>query len=199
MSRHVDYPERAQPDQARGRDLGGEGRRTRARCLQPAAGEGRVSVVPQGGDRGTDSGGHAAGYPIIYQGELAHGVFTGVVDLLVRVDGPSVLGSYHYEVWDSKLARVAKPAFLLQLCCYADLLEALQERRPAQVWLLLGDGKSTSFCTADYFYYYRVLKFTFLTAMDRFDPAVPPEPDLGGTTTMRMQPTEHPSRRLAGA
>lgn len=186
MSRlHLDYPERMQPDPEAPEFaiLAKQGIQHEHAVLTQLQAEGHEAyAVPQDGDRtALTVAAMQVGYPIIYQGELACGDFTGIADFLVRVEGTSALGNYHYEVWDTKLARVAHPAFLLQLCCYADLLETLQGRRPTQVWLVLGDRKPAPFRTEDYFYYYRVLKAAFLTRMARFDPEVLPKPDLGGT------------------
>lgn len=71
-----------------------------------------------------------AGDEIIVQGALrAHG-FVGRVDVLQRVDTPSGLGAWSYEVVDTKLARETKAGTVLQLCLYAALLEATQGKRP---------------------------------------------------------------------
>jgi predicted RecB family nuclease len=121
-----------------------------------------------------------SGQAVIYQGTLTDGTFLGIPDFLVRVEGASTLGNYHYEVWDAKLTRSAQPEFLLQLCCYADLLETIQGVRPRYVSLVLGDRTRSSFRTDDYFYYYRRLKAAFLTWMDEFDPQQPPLPETGG-------------------
>src|SRR5713101_1490727 len=185
MSRlYLQYPERAQPDPAAPEFaiLAEKGVQHEHAVFTQLRAEGRdVYPVPQGGDRAALTvAAMQAGHEIIYQGTLAHGDFTGVADFLVQTDGPSRLGSYHYEIWEAKCARVAQPPFLLQLCCYADLLEALQGRRPRQVWLVLGDGNPLPFRTEDYFYYYCELKAAFLTWMAAFDSQVPPEPDLGG-------------------
>jgi uncharacterized protein len=206
MSRlHLDNPQRVQPDPEAPEFtiLATQGIQHEHAVLTQLQAEGHdVHAVPQGGDRAAlTAAAMQAGHPIIYQGELADGTFTGVPDFLVRVEGTSALGNYHYEVWDTKLARVAQPAFLLQLCCYADLLEALQGRCPTRVWLVLGDRKPVPFRTEDYFYYYRVLKTAFLTWMARFDPEAPPEPDLGGTygrwtshARARLDASDHLSR-----
>ena len=85
-----------------------------------------------------------AGHAVIYHGALAADAFLGVTDFLVRVESPSTLGNYSYEVWDAKLARNARPEFILQLCCYADLLTAVQGRYPEQITLLLSDGTPQS-------------------------------------------------------
>lgn len=63
------------------------------------------------------------GEEIIYQGYLVNGEFAGYPDFLVRVESPSGLGAWSYEPWDTKLARHPKPYFLIQLCCYAEMLE----------------------------------------------------------------------------
>jgi predicted RecB family nuclease len=121
-----------------------------------------------------------AGHAVIYHGALAAEAFLGVPDFLVRVESPSTLGTYSYEVWDAKLARNAQPEFLLQLCCYADFLAAVQGRYPEQVKLLLGDGTPRAFRTDDYFYYYRHLKAAFLAWMKAFSPDTPLLPEVGG-------------------
>ncbi len=121
-----------------------------------------------------------AGHAVIYHGALAADAFLGVTDFLVRVESPSTLGNYSYEVWDAKLARNARPEFILQLCCYADLLATVQGRHPEQITLLLSDGTPRVFRTDDYFYYYHYLKAAFLAWMHAFSPDSPPLPDVGG-------------------
>src|SRR6266571_5321003 len=185
MSRFsLDSPDHVQPDPEAPQlvTLAKQGQQHEQTVLAQLQAEGReVYTVPPVGDHAALTlTAMRAGHEVIYRGALAHSTFTGVADFLVRVAGTSALGNHHYEVWDTKLARVARPEFLLQLCCYADLLETLQGRRPAQVWLVLGYGRPTPFRTDDYFYYYRTLKAAFLTAMQHFDPNVPPEPELGG-------------------
>jgi len=66
------------------------------------------------------------GREVIYQARLRHGEFAGWVDFLFRVNGPTGLGAWHYEVWDTKLSRSLKPYFAIQLCCYADMLNSIQ-------------------------------------------------------------------------
>jgi predicted RecB family nuclease len=117
------------------------------------------------------------GHEIIYQGQLLSPPFAGIADFLARVDGASSLGDYHYEVWDAKLARRAKPYFLVQLCAYAEMLEAIQGCRPEQVRVVLGTGETKSFRCDDFFYYYQTLKRAFLNFMQTFDPERPPIPE----------------------
>jgi len=104
-----------------------------------------------------------AGHDIVYQGVLQAGNFRGKSDFLVRVDGPSALGDFHYEVWDTKLARKPKPYFIVQLCCYAEMLQSVQGVAPETVRVVLGDKETKSFRTGDYAYFYRSLKNRFLS------------------------------------
>ncbi len=71
-----------------------------------------------------------AGHEIIVQGALRWHGFVGRVDVLQRVDSPSALGAWSYEVIDTKLARETKAGAVLQLCLYAALVEAFQVKRP---------------------------------------------------------------------
>ncbi|MFH0945423.1 MAG: TM0106 family RecB-like putative nuclease, partial [Planctomycetota bacterium] len=114
---------------------------------------------------------------IIYQGELRKEPFAGYPDFLVRVDGESGLGDFHYEVWDTKLSRHPKPSHLIQLAAYADMLTEIQGRRPEFVRVVLGTGERKSFRTEDCFYYYREVRRAFLAFMEEFDPRCPPLPD----------------------
>src|SRR5262249_7859262 len=60
-----------------------------------------------------------AGVEVVYQAVLVADRWRGVADFLQRVDLPSRLGSWSYEALDTKLARTAKPAYILQLCFYS--------------------------------------------------------------------------------
>ena len=65
-----------------------------------------------------------AGVDVVYQGVFVDGGWRGVADFLLRVETPSALGSWSYEALDTKLARHAKPAYILQLCFYNEQLGA---------------------------------------------------------------------------
>ncbi len=80
-----------------------------------------------------------AGAEVIYQGVLFDGVrWRGYSDFLHRVERPSELGDFSYEVADTKLARRVKPYFLLQLCFYSELVEAIQGVQPERMHVVLG-------------------------------------------------------------
>ncbi len=130
------------------------------------------------------------GEEIIYQGYTAHEDFAGYPDFLVRVERPSDLGGWSYEPWDTKLARHPKPYFLIQLCSYAEMLEAIQGVRPEWLRVVLGarggESEMASFRTDDFLYYYAAVKDAFLIQQRDFDagrkPQIPPLADLGRWT-----------------
>ena len=67
----------------------------------------------------------AQGWDVIYQMPFMHDGVRGIADFLVRVVDPKRATSA-YEPVDAKLARIeAKPGHVLQLCFYADAIEAL--------------------------------------------------------------------------
>jgi len=120
----------------------------------------------------------STGVSIVFQAHLVRGHFGGYADFLMRVAGESSLGNYHYEVADTKLARSPKPYFIIQLCCYADLLESIQGRRPTGFEVVLGTNERVRFETNKFFFYYESLKKSFLDFQDNFDINAPPHPGL---------------------
>jgi predicted RecB family nuclease len=121
------------------------------------------------------------GAPVIFQGELRADPWMGIADFLHRMDGPCTLGAHFYEPWDTKLARSAKPYFLLQLCAYVDMLESMQGRRPDRFGFILGDGTEAPFRTVDVWHYYRRLKRSFETFQAEWKEDAPPDPGLDRT------------------
>src|SRR3954469_26054811 len=106
------------------------------------------------------------GAEIIYQGVLFDGErWRGYSDFLERVDIPSSLGPWSYEVADTKLARRVKPYFLLQLCVYSELLAGVQGRHPDWMHIVLGTRARESFRVADFSAYYRSVKDQFASAL----------------------------------
>lgn len=85
----------------------------------------------------------ADGYDVVYQMPFIHDGMRGVADFLVRT--PTEGGDYVYEPLDAKLARQsAKPAHVLQLCFYADALQALTGKAPEKLYIWLGSGRIES-------------------------------------------------------
>jgi uncharacterized protein len=61
----------------------------------------------------------------VYQATFLDGPWGGRADFLIRVDRPSALGDFSYEVVETKLARSAKARAILQLCFYSELLSKI--------------------------------------------------------------------------
>ena len=102
------------------------------------------------------------GTRVIYQATFFDGRFIGHADFLRRVEKPSSLGSYGYEVVDTKLALAPKAYYLVQLCNYSEHLERLQGRLPEFGHVVFGNGEEQRFRMNDYMAYYRHLKHAFL-------------------------------------
>lgn len=190
--RAVDDPEAVTPDAESGEmlSLGEQGRRHERLFLTQLSEQGRqIYEVPNTGhiEQRVQLTREAmqAGREVIFHGVLTHDRFLGEVDFLVRTeqssDCASGLGGYRYEIWETKLAHSVRPEFLIQLCCYADMLEAGQGCRPQHLQFILGNGQQLAFRTDEYFYYYRALKQGFLAFVDQFDAATPPLPELWGS------------------
>ncbi len=107
------------------------------------------------------------GADVIYQAGLSDGTWVGVADFLTRVERPSALGSWSYEVVDTKLAREAKGGALLQVLLYAELLEQIQGVAPENVHIALGgpEPRTAPFRVADYAAYFRSIRERFLAVM----------------------------------
>ena len=116
------------------------------------------------------------GVDVIAQARLENNQFLGFADFLIKVAGSSKLGDYHYEVWDTKLASKVKPTFAIQLCCYSEMLEAIQGVFPRNITVLLGTNEKVSLRTSDYFHYYLELKKSFLSTHIQFNSNNMPDP-----------------------
>ena len=122
------------------------------------------------------------GADVIYQAVLLEGRRLGYADFLRRVEQPSELGPWRYEVWDTKLARHAKASAVLQLSMYSELLRAMQGQAPEEMHLALGGvmREKISFRVAEYAAYYRAVAHDFEALLDDASPSFPvptkPEP-----------------------
>ena len=97
----------------------------------------------------------SAGVDVVFQAALVGEGWRGLADFLMRVETPSALGSWSYEALDTKLARHAKPAYILQLCFYSERVEAIQGVAPALIHVLLGNLTQESFRPEEFGAYYR--------------------------------------------
>ncbi|HEX7832995.1 MAG TPA: TM0106 family RecB-like putative nuclease, partial [Thermoanaerobaculia bacterium] len=114
-----------------------------------------------------------SGAEYIYQAAFFDGRWSGYADLLQRVERPSNLGAYSYEVIDTKLARSMKAHFLLQLSDYSHHVARLQGVLPESMHVELGSGTRASFRVADYAAYYRYVRASLARAVGRTEASTP--------------------------
>jgi uncharacterized protein len=103
------------------------------------------------------------GAEVIFQATFFDGRWLGYADFLLRVDGPSDLGPYHYEVADTKLARHVKAGAVLQICSYVEQLTAIQGVQPEEMHVVLGGSarETANLRVDDYMAYYRAARARF--------------------------------------
>jgi uncharacterized protein len=100
----------------------------------------------------------ASGPQIVFQGALLGDNWGGWSDFLERVERPSDLGAFSYEVTDTKLKRRPHPKHVLQLVLYSDLLAQMQGIAPEFANVELGDGNRARLRLADYQAYARMAR-----------------------------------------
>ena len=115
----------------------------------------------------------ASGVDVIYQGTLFDGTWRGHPDFLRRVEQPSELGDFSYEVLDAKLARRPKATALLQLCFYADQLAQVQGIAPKEIHIVLGSGAVESFRLDAFSPYFRTIRSLFEEAVAKSEKTYP--------------------------
>ena len=104
-----------------------------------------------------------SGADVIYQATFFDGRWLGLADFLIRVETPSDLGEWSYEVVDTKLARHVKASALLQICSYVEQLMVAQGVEPEWMHVALGGSSRTveKHRVGDYMAYYRAVKAAF--------------------------------------
>ena len=160
------------------------GRRHEEGFIEHLAAQGLEAVTIEGVDITPDavektSKAMAEGVEVIIQGALSHGRWAGRADILRRVETPSDLGAWSYEIIDTKLARETKAGSVLQLCLYADLLAQLQGTAPEYVYVVApwSGYEPQTFRFADYAAYFRKAKAAIEDATTQGEPQAPyPEP-----------------------
>ena len=89
----------------------------------------------------------------------------GRADFLIRVDKPSELGGFSYEVVETKLARSTKARAIIQLCFYSDLLARIQGVVPDYMHVVLGGGaKPEKSSVQRYLAFFRKIQSDFVGA-----------------------------------
>jgi len=106
-----------------------------------------------------------AGAEYVYQAVLLEDGWRGVADFLERVERPSALGPWSYEVLDTKLARHPRPEHALQICFYSQALGRIQQVEPEVAYVVLGTRERIPIRLADVSAYYRRLRRRFESAV----------------------------------
>ena len=115
-----------------------------------------------------------SGAEVIFQAAFRDGPFVGHADFLRRVDRPSALGPFSYEVVDTKLARSVKAKFLVQLAFYSSLVARVQGLAPQLMHVVLGHKEERSFRYADFSRYFLTVRDDYLArAMSDARPPYP--------------------------
>ena len=83
-----------------------------------------------------------AGVDVIYQARLKEeGKWSGWADFLMKVERPSNLGGWSYEVWDTKLANETKAGTILQIGLYSERVAQIQGITPEFLGVIRPEGK----------------------------------------------------------
>ena len=97
-------------------------------------------------------------WDFLFQMPFIHDGMRGTADFIERVIDPET-GAVSFEPIDSKLTRTAaKPGHVLQLCFYADGIEALTGITPERMHIWLGSGHQESLRVAEFRPYWRRLR-----------------------------------------
>ena len=100
------------------------------------------------------------GAEVIVQGAVGNERWYGRPDVLLRVDSPSALGLWSYEVADTKLAADTRAGTILQLGLYCDLLADIQSLGPERFYVVTPDYADPvkAYRVNDYAAYFRLLR-----------------------------------------
>lgn len=101
-----------------------------------------------------------AGADVIVQAVLEHDRWYGRADVLLKAPTPSKLGSWSYEVADTKLARDTRAGTILQLCLYSYIVGEIQGLLPQRMHVVApGTGfEPETYRLEDYLAYSRFVK-----------------------------------------
>ena len=100
------------------------------------------------------------GADVVYQATLRSDRWHGRADFLRRVETPSRLGAWSYEVLDAKLARETRAGTILQLCLYSHMLQEIQGVLPERMHVVMPgeDLRPEPFRVHDFLAYHRLVQ-----------------------------------------
>ena len=142
-----------------------------------------VAAIPEGPEQSSVARTLDAmqnGAELIYQGALGNDRWYGRTDFLRRVDAPSDLGAWSYEVIDAKLATQTRAETVLQLCVYSELLQAAQGVWPTFAYVVAPhhEFQPERYRLTDYAAYYRLVKRSLTGALEPVTANTYPEPAM---------------------
>ena len=98
------------------------------------------------------------GVDVIYQARLVeNGIWGGWADFILKVDSPSKLGNWSYEVLDTKLATETRAGTILQIALYSEKIGVIQGKMPEKMWVQNPEGK-IEYRVDDYISFVRLAK-----------------------------------------
>lgn len=116
------------------------------------------------------------GVDVIYQARLGkENEWWGWADFLIRVEEPSKLGNFSYEVMDTKLATETKAATIIQISLYSEALAEIQGKMPEMMWVKTPEDQF-SYRFSEYAAYVRLIKKRYLEAISHVNAETYPEP-----------------------
>ena len=121
-----------------------------------------VDLVEHSGGDAVDRSLNAmrAGANFVLQPALRDGRWFGRPDVLSRVETPSALGAWSYEVLDTKLAKETRGGTILQLALYSEMLGLMQGTIPEVFHVVTPDPEAPvqSYRVQDYSAYFRFVR-----------------------------------------
>src|SRR5919106_2850244 len=105
------------------------------------------------------------GAKYIYQAVFLADGWHGIADFLERIDRPSALGDWSYQILDTKLARHPRAEHALQLCFYSYAVEQIQKTPPEMAYVVLGTRDRFPIRLANVSAYFRRLQCRFAEAI----------------------------------
>lgn len=116
-----------------------------------------------------------AGVDVIYQARLVQeGEWEGWADFILKVNSPSKLGNWSYEVLDTKLATETRAGTILQIALYSEKIGTIQGVMPENMRVQNPDGEAI-YRVDDYIAYVRLAKLRLVQAINN-DMGTYPEP-----------------------
>ncbi|MEI7668806.1 MAG: TM0106 family RecB-like putative nuclease, partial [Pseudomonadota bacterium] len=136
--------------------------------LQRLEAEGKSIVRIEQEDNGAFNKTIAAmksGVDVVYQARLKQGNWQGWADFLIKVEKPSALGNWSYEVMDTKLASETKSGTILQIALYSQIIEEMQGLMPEIMHVQTPEAHH-EYRVADFISFVRHTKKKFLESIE---------------------------------